>query len=136
MRQIMFPDSPGWGRMLIAALGVVPATAWAIEVAGDLDLIGLPWARIFGCGILALWGSLARTRHRAKIAKENDERFALLQELWRDARVSSVIGAVVYATAHTRGWNKWELLLAALAAGYAGVTLLDAWVAKIKGGPT
>lgn len=123
-----------WGLMLCIALASWPPAAWAVAVTAQssADLFGLPWAQIGASGVICVWGALARTNQRARAASEQEERFEVWKELWRDVRRSSVIGAVVYLSGASQGWDAWQLGGALLLAGYAGPAALDLWAAKFK----
>lgn len=123
-----------WGLMLCIALASWPPAAWAVAVTAQssADLFGLPWAQIGASGVICVWGALARTNQRARAASEQEERFEVWKELWRDVRRSSVIGAVVYLSGASQGWDAWQLGGALLLAGCAGPAALDLWAAKFK----
>lgn len=129
----VFPDKPHWGLLFLLALASWPPAAWALDAVSGLDVFGLPFGQLLGSGLICLWGSMARTNQRARAAKEAEEKFELWLEVWRDARRSSVIGAVVYIMATMQGWDVWRLGGALLFAGYLGPAALDLWAAKFKG---
>ena len=120
-------DSPRFGWVLVMLAVAWPPAAWALEKTKQLDVMGWPWVQILLCGAICLWGSMARTSQRDKLAEEKWTRLETAMELWRDARRSSVIGAVVYFTATPQGWNDFQLGGALLVAGYMGPAALDLW---------
>lgn len=111
---------------------LLPVAALA-AVQGDIDLTGLPWKQILGSGFVCLWGSMARTSRRALLAGEHEGKFDVWYELWRDARRSSVIGAVVYLSASGHGWDAFQLGGALFVAGYMGPLALDMITSKGPG---
>ena len=121
----------GWVLMMLAAAW--PPAAWALEQSKSFDIAGWNWVQILLCGATCLWGSMARTNQREKLAAEKWTRLENALELWRDARRSSVIGAVIYFTASAQGWNDWQLGGALLMAGYSGPAALDLWAEKFRG---
>ena len=95
-----------WLGPLLAAW---PPAVWALDQTKSFDIAGWNWAQILLCGAICLWGSMARTSQREKAAQETWTRLETAMELWRDARRSSVIGAVVYFTASSQNWNDFQL---------------------------
>ncbi len=130
----VFPLRPHWGALILAALALWPLSALALESVSGIDIFGLPYLQMLGSGVVTLWGSMARTNHRAQAAKEADQTFVMWRELLHDARRSSVIGAAIYLAASVQGWSAWQLGGALLLAGYMGPAALDVWAAKFKGG--
>lgn len=118
----------GWVLMMLAAAW--PPAAWALEKTKQLDVTGWPWAQILLSGAICLWGAMARTNQREKLAAEKWTRLENALELWRDARRSSVIGAVMYFTAISNNWNDFQLGGALLLAGYMGPAALDLWAGR------
>ena len=119
--------------MMLAAAW--PPAVWALDHAKSFDIVGWNWVQILLCGAICLWGSMARTNQREKLAEEKWTRLETAMELWRDARRSSVIGAVVYFTATAQGWNDFQLASALLLSGYMGPAALDLWADKFRGKP-
>lgn len=113
-------------------LSAWPPAVWALEQAKTFDIAGWNWVQIMLCGATCLWGAMARTNQREKLSAEKWTRAETTMELWRDARRSSVIGAVVYFMAIAQGWNDWQLGGALLLAGYSGPAALDLWAEKFK----
>lgn len=124
---------PGW--VVLTLLAAWPPAAFALEKSAHIDLFGLPWLQFLMSGVVSLWGSMARTNQRIKIADAVQEPFEKLREFWRDAWRSSVIGAVVYLTSISQGLNDFQLAGALLIAGYSGPAALDLWAEKFKGPP-
>lgn len=119
-----------WALMML--LVAWPPAALALEQTKAFDVIGWNWAQILACGAICLWGSMARTNQREQASEAQWSRAETLMELWRDARRSSVIGAVVYFAAISQGWNDWQLGGTLLLAGYSGPAALDLWAQKFK----
>lgn len=119
-----------WVMMMLAAAW--PPAAWAIETTKSFDVLGWNWPQILACGAICLWGSMARTNQREKLAAEKWSRMETARALWRDAWRSSVLGAVVYFGALSQGLNDWQLGGALLLAGYTGPAALDAWAERFK----
>ena len=120
----------GWVLMTLAAAW--PPSAWALEQTRSFDIAGWNWLQIMLCGVTCLWGAMARTNQREKIAEAKWTRIETAMELWRDARRSSVIGAVIYFMASAQNWNDWQLGGALLLAGYMGPAALDLWADKFR----
>ena len=126
-------DRSRYAWVLAVLLAAWPPAAWALEQAKPtFDIAGWNWVQILLCGATCLWGSMARTTQREKIAEAKWSRLETAMELWRDARRSSVIGAVVYFTAISQGWSDWQLGGALLLAGYSGPAALDLWAERFK----
>ena len=121
---------PGWAAMIL--LAAWPPATFALEKAAQLDVAGFPWLQFLMSGAVSLWGSMARTNQRNKSADAAQEPFPKIQEFWRDARRSSVIGAVVYMASVSQGLNDFQLAGALLIAGYSGPAALDLWAEKFK----
>jgi hypothetical protein len=119
--------------LLLAALASWPPAAWAVSATDGVNVFGLPYAQMLGAGAVCVWGSLGRTNQRARAAKQDQENFEVLRELWNDIRRSSVIGAAIYLGGSAQGWDDWQMGGALLLAGYAGPAALDLWAAKFKG---
>ena len=118
----------GWVLMMLAAAW--PPAVWALEQTKSFDIAGWSWLQIIMCGAICLWGSMARTNQRERIAEEKWTRLETAMELWRDARRSSVIGGAVYFTATLQNWNDFQLGGALLLAGYMGPAALDLWAGR------
>lgn len=125
-------DRAKYGWVLMILLTAWPPAAWALEKTKELDVLGWPWAQILLSGAICMWGSMARTNQRAKAADTKWSHIETAIEMWRDARRSSVIGAVVYFSAVSSGWNDWQLGGALLLAGYSGPAALDLWAEKFR----
>ena len=126
-------DRSRYAWVLAVLLAAWPPAAWALEQAKPtFDIAGWNWVQILLCGATCLWGSMARTTQREKIAEAKWSRLETAMELWRDARRSSVIGAVVYFTAISQGWSDWQLGGALLLAGYSGPAALDLWAERFR----
>lgn len=126
-------DRSRYAWVLAVLLAAWPPAAWALEQAKPtFDIAGWNWVQIMLCGATCLWGSMARTNQREKIAEAKWSRLETAMELWRDARRSSVIGAVVYFTAVSQGWSDWQLGGALLLAGYSGPAALDLWAERFR----
>lgn len=126
-------DRSRYAWVLAVLLAAWPPAAWALEQAKPtFDIAGWNWVQILLCGATCLWGSMARTTQREKIAEAKWSRLETAMELWRDARRSSVIGAVVYFTAVSQGWSDWQLGGALLLAGYSGPAALDLWAERFR----
>lgn len=125
-------DRSRYSWVLLVLLAAWPPAAWALERAKSFDVIGWNWPQILACGAICLWGSMARTTQREKLAEETWTRMETARALWRDAWRSSVIGAVVYFGALSQGLNDWQLGGALLLAGYTGPAALDLWAERFR----
>ena len=125
-------DRSRYAWVLMVLLAAWPPAAWALEQAKTFDIAGWNWIQILLCGATCLWGAMARTNQREKLASEKWGRAETAMELWRDAKRSSVLGAVVYFTAVSQGWNDWQLGGALLLAGYSGPAALDMWAERFR----
>lgn len=130
----VFPDRPHWGLLLCLALASWPPAALALDAAGELDVMGLPYLQMLASGCICLWGSLGRTGQRAKLAKQEQIEFRWWHEVLADAKRSVVIGPLVYIAGTMQGWDVWQLGFALIFGGYLGPTALDLWAAKFRGG--
>ena len=125
-------DRSRYSWVMLVLLAAWPPAAWALEQTKAFDVIGWNWPQILACGAICLGGSMARTNQREKAAEAQWTRAETLMELWRDARRSSVIGAVVYFAAISQGWNDWQLGGTLLLAGYTGPAALDLWAERFR----
>ena len=120
----------GWVAMTLAAAW--PPSVWALDQTKSFDIAGWNWLQILLCGVICLWGSMARTNQREKLAGAKWTRLETVMEMFRDAWRSSVIGAVLYFMASAQSWNDWQLGGALLLAGYMGPAALDLWADKFR----